>query len=80
MGEGWKDHWQKRLEETPFLAGRWAERQLRDGYWKHGSVCEDYSAIKAAVLTVGGWHDGYRNTMAHLVENLDAPVKGLIGP
>ncbi|MCP4819876.1 MAG: CocE/NonD family hydrolase [Shimia sp.] len=80
MGEGWQEHWQRRLEETPFLAGRWAERQLRDDYWKHGSVCEDYSAIKAAVLSVGGWHDGYRNTIAHLVENLDAPVKGLIGP
>ncbi|MGR3711570.1 MAG: CocE/NonD family hydrolase [Shimia sp.] len=72
--------WAERLETTPFLAGRWAEHQLRDDYWKHGSVCEDYSAIKAAVLSVGGWHDGYRNTIAHLVENLDAPVKGLVGP
>lgn len=80
MGAGWQDQWQRRLEETPFLAGRWVEKQLRDDYWKHGSVCQDYSAIKAAVLSVGGWHDGYRNTMAHLVENLDAPVKGLIGP
>ncbi|WP_270732289.1 CocE/NonD family hydrolase [Shimia sp. Alg240-R146] len=78
--EGGMDMWQERLDDTPFLVGRWAEHQLRDDYWKHGSVCEDYSAITAAVLSVGGWHDGYRNTIAHLVENLDAPVKGLIGP
>ncbi|TCL01217.1 hypothetical protein BXY66_2529 [Shimia isoporae] len=78
--EGGMEMWMDRLEETPFLAGRWAEHQLRDDYWKHGSVCEDYGAIKAAVLSVGGWHDGYRNTIAHLVENLQAPVKGLIGP
>lgn len=80
MRNGAMDIWMERLEETPFLAARWAEHQLRDAYWKHGSVCEDYSAIKAAVLSVGGWHDGYRNTIAHLVENLEAPVKGLVGP
>ena len=80
VGDGWREMWLERLENTPFLAAKWIEHQLRDNYWKHGSVCEDYSAIKAAVLSVGGWHDGYRNTVAHLVENLDAPVKGLVGP
>lgn len=79
-GEGWREKWLDRLENTPFLASKWVEEQNRSGYWKHGSVCEDYSAIKAAVLTVGGWHDGYRNTIANLVDNLNAPVKGLIGP
>ena len=38
------------------------------------------SAISAAVLSIGGWHDGYRNTISHLVENLQAPVKGIVGP
>ena len=80
IGEAWFDIWLERLKATPFLAKRWVERQLRDEYWAHGSVCEDYSTIKAAVLSVGGWHDGYRNTIAHLVENLDAPVKGIVGP
>ncbi|MDA5556651.1 CocE/NonD family hydrolase [Shimia sp. MMG029] len=79
-GDGWREAWLHRLENTPFLAEKWVQEQARSAYWKHGSVCEDYSAIKAAVLSVGGWHDGYRNTIAHLVENLDAPVKGLIGP
>ena len=32
------------------------------------------------VLSIGGWHDGYRNTISHLVENLSSPVKGIIGP
>jgi predicted acyl esterase len=43
-------------------------------------VCEDYGAIEAAVLSIGGWHDGYRNTISHLVENIEAPVKGIVGP
>jgi predicted acyl esterase len=34
----------------PFLAREWISRQARDDYWKHGSICEDYTAIEAAVL------------------------------
>ncbi len=80
VGEGWLDTWRERLEAQPWLWEVWHEHQHRDAYWKHGSVCEDYSSIKAAVLTVGGWHDGYRNTISHLVENISAPVKGVVGP
>ena len=80
QGDAWREIWLKRLEETPFLGAEWLRHQTRDDYWKHGSVCEDFSAIKAAVLTVGGWHDGYRNTISRLVEGLDAPVKGIVGP
>jgi putative CocE/NonD family hydrolase len=50
----------------------WLGHQHRDAYWKRGSVCEDFSAIKAAVLSIGGWHDGYRNTVANLVEHRSA--------
>lgn len=80
VGDRWREMWLERLENTPFLLEPWTQHQTRDAYWQHGSVCEDYSAIKAAVLSVGGWNDGYRNTISHLVSNLDAPVKGLIGP
>ena len=80
VGDRWREMWIERLEAMPFLAREWISRQARDDYWKHGSVCEDFGAIKAAVLSIGGWHDGYRNTISHLVENLDAPVKGIVGP
>lgn len=76
----WREQWMQRLEATPFLLKEWCKHQARDDYWKQGSVCEDYSAIKAAVLTVGGWHDGYRNTPRHLVKNVDAPCRAIIGP
>ena len=80
VGERWRDMWLSRLENMPFLAETWFAHQTRDAYWKHGSVCEDYSAIEAAVLSIGGWHDGYRNTISHLVGNVSAPVKGIVGP
>ena len=80
LRDDWREVWLKRLEAEPFLAPVWAAHQSRDGYWKHGSVCEDYSAIQAAVLSVGGWADNYMNTVAHLVENISAPVQGIVGP
>lgn len=79
-GEDWRRTWLERLEHTPPLARIWTEHSNRDAYWKHGSVCENYGSIRAAVLAYGGLHDGYRNTMRHLVQNLSAPVKGVAGP
>lgn len=80
VGDQWREQWLSRLENMPFLASSWIAHQERNDYWKHGSVCEDYAAIDAAVLSIGGWHDGYRNTISHLVENLSSPVKGIVGP
>lgn len=63
------------------LIHTWLSHQTRDDYWRHGSVCEDYGAIRAAVLAVGGWHDPYRDTVLRLVSVLPASrVRGLIGP
>ncbi|MFD3499052.1 CocE/NonD family hydrolase [Streptomyces sp. NPDC058678] len=81
VGEAWRDMWLKRLEEVDPLIHTWLDHQTRDRYWRHGSVCEDYGAIDAAVLAVGGWHDPYRDTVLRLVEHLPADrVRGLIGP
>jgi putative CocE/NonD family hydrolase len=81
FGSAWRDMWLKRLEAVDPLLHTWLAHQTRDDYWRHGSVCEDYGAIGAAVLAVGGWHDPYRDTVLRLVEHLPADrVRGLIGP
>lgn len=73
--------WLDRLEGVEPLIHTWLSHQTRDAYWRHGSVCEDYAAIGAAVLAVGGWHDPYRDTVLRLVSRLPASrVRGLIGP
>jgi putative CocE/NonD family hydrolase len=76
----WRADWLARLEAEPWLAPRWAEMQERGDYWKHGSVCEDYDRMTVPVLSWGGWADNYMNTVSHLVENVPAPVKGIVGP
>ena len=55
VGDRWREMWLARLENEPYLPMTWLKHQTRDAYWQHGSVCEDYSAIKAATLAVGGW-------------------------
>ena len=79
LRDDWRAMWLDRLENEPFLPTRWLRHQTRDEYWKHGSVCEDFSAIKAKVLAVGGWGDAYKNTVSNIVENIEGS-KGIMGP
>lgn len=76
----WRELWLERLKAEPFLPSVWLRHQGRDAYWKHGSVCEDWGAIEAAVLAVGGWGDSYKNAPPALIANLSAPAKAIIGP
>ncbi|WP_088006105.1 CocE/NonD family hydrolase [Indiicoccus explosivorum] len=80
VGSSWRDMWLERLEKTPPFAEEWMRHQRRDAYWKHGSICEDYSAVKIPVYAVGGWADGYTNAIFRMIENLEGPKKALIGP
>ena len=75
----WREVWLERLEKEPFLPSVWLRHQQRDAYWRHGSVSEDYKAIKAKVLAIGGWGDAYKNAVPQLVEGLDG-AKGIVGP
>jgi len=80
VGERWRDMWMERLEGSGLWIEKWLEHQRRDEYWQHGSICEDYSAIQCPVFAISGWADGYSNAVFRLLNNLEAPRRGLIGP
>jgi uncharacterized protein len=80
VGDRWRDMWLDRMERTPAFIEAWVSHQRRDAFWKHGSVCEDYSAITCPVYAVGGWADPYAGTVLRLLAGLRGPRKGLIGP
>ena len=80
VGDRWREMWHERLEGSGLWLREWLEHQRRDDYWRHGSVCEDYSSVRCPVLAVSGWADGYSNAVFRTLENLDVPRKGLIGP
>ena len=80
VGARWRELWEQRLASSKPWIRAWLAHQRRDTYWTHGSVCEDYAAIEVPVYAIGGWTDGYTNSVLRLLEGLGGPRKGLIGP
>jgi len=80
VGDRWRDMWRRRIAALKPFPAAWMEHPWRDDYWRHGSVAEDFAAIRCPVYVVGGWADGYTNAVPRLIAGLKAPRKGLIGP
>jgi len=80
VGERWREMWVSRLEQAALFPEVWLWHQRRDAYWKHGSVCEDFSQIQCPVYAVGGWADAYSSAIPRLLAGLSSPRKGLVGP
>ncbi|MEC7859947.1 MAG: CocE/NonD family hydrolase [Pseudomonadota bacterium] len=56
-------------------------REQRDGeFWDRASAKNKYATIKVPGYHIGGWYDGYRNSLPRMIENVSAPVKAMIGP
>ncbi len=79
VGERWREMWMERLNNAPAIHAEWIRHATYDEYWKHGSVEQDYGAIKCGVYAVGGQVDAYSAAIPRLLEGLSAPRKGLIG-
>jgi len=80
VGASWKKNWLDRLENTPPFVEEWVRNQRRNDYWKHGSICENYTDIQIPVFAVSGWQDGYTDSVFRLLEHLPKESKGFIGP
>ncbi|MFJ8825155.1 CocE/NonD family hydrolase [Streptomyces sp. NPDC102467] len=80
VGDRWREMWHERMESVEPWVLNWLRHQRRDNYWRHASVCEDYTAVQCPVLASSGWADGYSNAVARLLGRLDVPRKGLVGP
>ena len=76
----WKELWVERLRGSGLWLEDWLAHQRRDDFYRHGSVCESFSDIEAAVYAVGGWADGYSNAVFRLLAGLTSPCRGLVGP
>lgn len=81
VGSRWHTMWMERLDHSRPLVETWLAHQRRDDYWKQGSVCEDYGAIECPVFLVGGWADGYRNSVFRMLDRWPQGVtRALVGP
>lgn len=80
VGEAWRAMWQKRLDANSSWSEHWLQHQRRDAYWKQGSISEDFSRIRCAVLAVCGWEDSYSNSVPRLLAGLTSPKMAIMGP
>jgi hypothetical protein len=74
-----EDYFAERFETEPwFLIYK---RQQRDGpFWDRASLIGRYESIRVPTYLVGGWYDGYRDSIPRMLQHLQAPVKALLGP
>jgi len=55
--------------------------QQRDGpFWDRTALKTRYESIRIPTFLIGGWYDGYRDSLPRMLEHLKAPVKAIIGP
>ena len=80
VGARWREMWKERLDNNGLWLLDWFRHQRRDDFYRHGSICEDYSAVRVPVYAVGGYADGYTNPIFRMMEHLSCPRKALIGP
>ncbi len=57
------------------------KRQQRDGpFWDRTALVRRYESIRVPTFVIGGWYDGYRDSVPHMLEHLEAPTKAIVGP
>jgi uncharacterized protein len=74
-----EDYFRNRFDTTPwFLIYK---KQQRDGpFWDRASLNTRYDSIKIPTFVIGGWYDGYRDSVPRMLEHVKAPMKAMIGP
>jgi uncharacterized protein len=69
----------RRFDRQPWLV-TWLGQQLDGPYWRRGSLRPDYGRLTIPAFLIGGWYDGYRDSVPRMFAQVPAPVKMLIGP
>jgi predicted acyl esterase len=68
-----------RMDTEPWLLSWLA--QARDGpYWQRASLRPDYAKLTVPAYLIGGWYDGYRDSVPRMLAHASAPVRVLLGP
>jgi putative CocE/NonD family hydrolase len=68
-----------RFEQEPWLL-HWLRAQRDGPYWRRMSLRPRYEVIDIPVMLIGGWLDGYPDSIPRMVEHVKAPVRAIIGP
>ncbi len=73
------DNFRNRFDTEPWMLTY--KKQQRDGaFWDRASARDKYDKIRIPTFHIGGWYDGYRDSVPRMLQNVKAPVKAMIGP
>jgi len=71
-------YFENRFDTEPWMLTY--KKQQRDGpFWDRASARDKYDRIRIPTFHIGGWYDGYRDSLPRMLENAAGPVKALIG-
>jgi uncharacterized protein len=69
----------RRFDREPWLL-TWLAQQQDGPYWRRASLRPDYGRLTIPAFLIGGWYDGYRDSVPRMLAAVPAPVKIMIGP
>jgi uncharacterized protein len=69
----------ERFDAEPWLMA-WLGQQRDGPYWRRGSLRPDYDRLRVPALLVGGWYDGYRDSVPRMLAHVPAPTRAIVGP
>jgi predicted acyl esterase len=71
-------YFRERFDQPPWMLTY--KRQQRDGpFWDRTALKTRYDAIQIPTFVIGGWYDGYRDSVPRMLEHMKAPVKAIVG-
>ncbi|MFZ0410526.1 MAG: CocE/NonD family hydrolase [Candidatus Acidiferrales bacterium] len=68
-----------RFDSTPWIL-LYLHHQRNGPFWSRASIAKDYAGYTVPTFMIGGFLDGYRDSIPRFFENTKAPMKALLGP
>jgi hypothetical protein len=71
-------YFRDRFDQPPWMLVY--KHQQRDGpFWDRTALKARYGSIAIPTFVIGGWYDGYRDSVPRMLERVKAPVKAIVG-
>lgn len=74
-----ESYFENRFDREPWLF-EMMRNSIDNEFWRGGSLRWHYQDLKIPVYLIGGLLDGYRDTLPHVLENSNVPVRAILGP
>jgi putative CocE/NonD family hydrolase len=76
LDEEWIEN---RFDRKPSVYA-YMQQQRDSAFWDRASARGQYEKMRVPGYHIGGWFDGYRNSLPRMLEHAEGPVKAMIGP